>query len=58
MDIIDRMKESIVKLFPDITDDELKSRIDLTIDMLKIDMFKKYTYQKDKTKRHPCPIFF
>jgi hypothetical protein len=49
MDIIDRMKESIVKMFPGISDEELDSRLQIAVDLIKIELFKNYTYRKDKT---------
>lgn len=46
MNIIERMKISIINLFSDIADEELKSRLELVKHMLDIENIKNNTYRK------------
>lgn len=47
MDILERMRRSIMELFPDITAEEFRSRMELTIGLIKMEMHKNNTYRKD-----------
>lgn len=45
MDILQRMRRSIMELFPDITAEEFRSRMELTVEMIRMEMHKNNTYR-------------